>query len=160
MIDRMLSLLVALSLALLVWLYARSRDQEVLDNVPLPVQVSVTPGQADNYNLELTGPSHVMVSFSGPPVRMRELQGVLQRKELLAAVTLTVPEGPPHESRASDPALIEAGDTHAPQGGRVVPAEGRNRFPVTLPRLGEGPLPVRFESAQDEPVGPVVLEPA
>ena len=31
MIDRCLSLFVAVSLALLVWLYARSRDQEVLD---------------------------------------------------------------------------------------------------------------------------------
>ena len=160
MIDRMLSLLVALSLALLVWLYARSRDQEVLDNVPLPVQVSVAPAQADNYNLELTGPSHVMVSFSGPPVRMRELQGVLQRKELLAAVTLTVPDERLHESRYSDTVLIESGDIHAPQGVTVVPVEGRNRIPVTLHRLVERRLPVRFESAQDEPVGPVVLEPA
>src|SRR6185437_7460487 len=97
MFDRMLSLVVALSLALLVWLYARSRDQEVLDNVPLPVQVAGAPGQADNYSLELTGPSHVMVSFSGPPVRIREAQGMLQRKELLAAVTLTVPDERLHE---------------------------------------------------------------
>src|SRR6185437_5647302 len=52
MFDRMLSLVVALSLALLVWLYARSRDQEVLDNVPVPVQVTLAPDQAELYQLE------------------------------------------------------------------------------------------------------------
>ena len=36
MFDRLLSALVATGLALLVWLYARSRDQEILDNVPVP----------------------------------------------------------------------------------------------------------------------------
>src|SRR5207248_2934033 len=45
MIDRLLSLFVAVSLALLVWLYARSRDQEVLDHVPIPVEVTLAPGQ-------------------------------------------------------------------------------------------------------------------
>jgi len=38
--------------------------------------------------------------------------------------------------------------------------EGRNRIPVTLHRLVERRLPVRFEHAQGEPpAGPVVLEP-
>src|SRR5262249_9699701 len=41
MIDRLISFLVALSLAFLVWLYARSREQESLDNVPVPVQISL-----------------------------------------------------------------------------------------------------------------------
>jgi hypothetical protein len=48
MIDRILSILVALSLALLIWLYARSRDQEILDNVTLPVQVSLAESEADH----------------------------------------------------------------------------------------------------------------
>src|SRR5581483_1499481 len=43
MMDRMISIFVAVSLALLVWLYARSRDQEILDNVLLPVQVALPP---------------------------------------------------------------------------------------------------------------------
>ena len=40
MLDRILSSLVALSLALMVWLYLRSRDHEMLDDVPIPVQIS------------------------------------------------------------------------------------------------------------------------
>src|SRR5262249_4879960 len=79
MLDRFLSALVALSLALLGWLYLRSRDQELLDNVPIPVQVSLVPGQEEHYDLDVSGPCQVPVSFLGPPARIRELRGLLQR---------------------------------------------------------------------------------
>ncbi len=67
MIDRILSSLVALSLAFLVWLYARSRDQEILDNVVLPVQITLAEADADRYSLELNGPAQGSSStFDGP----------------------------------------------------------------------------------------------
>src|SRR2546421_153848 len=127
MIDRMLSVVVSMSLALLIWLYARSRDQEILDNVPIPVQVSVAGGQADTYSLELTGASQVMVSFSGSPTRIRELRGLLQRNELHADFALTVPEERLHESSYADTILVEANDIHAPLGVTPILIEGRNR---------------------------------
>src|SRR5437588_5108104 len=99
MIDRILSSLVALSLALLVWLYARSRDQEILDNVTLPVQISLAQADADHYNLEVNGPSQAVLSFSGPADRIRELRGEVQRNELHIDVVLTVPEAHRSESR-------------------------------------------------------------
>jgi hypothetical protein len=161
MMDRFLSAFVAVSLALLVWLYARSRDQEILDNVPLPVQVTLAPSQADDYNLELNGAPQVPVSFAGPPLRIRELRGLLQRNELHVAITVTVPEDRRSESRYADTIVIEANDIHAPPGVTPLVAEGRNRIPVTLHRLAERLLPVRFEHAQEEPIGPeVVIEPA
>src|SRR5436305_6712785 len=92
MLDRIVSALVALSLAFLVWLYARSRDQEILDNVPIPVKLSLAAGQADQYDLEVTGPPQVPVSFSGPPVRVRELRGLLQRGEVRIEYTVAVPD--------------------------------------------------------------------
>jgi hypothetical protein len=160
MMDRMLSTFVAVSLALLVWIYARSRDQEILDNVPLPVQVALAPGQAEQYSLELNGAPQVPVSFAGPPLRVRELRGLLQRNELHVAVTATVPEDRLHEGRYSDTIVIEANDVHAPPGVTPIVAEGRNRIPVTLHRLVERRLPVRFDHAEEEPVGPeVVIEP-
>ena len=70
MVDRLISLLVALCLAFLVWLYARSRDQEILDNIPIPVHINLTPSQADRYDLEVTGSSQVPFIFTGPPSRM------------------------------------------------------------------------------------------
>src|SRR3954447_13826833 len=127
MLDRILSTLVALSLALLVWLYARSRDQETLDNVPVPVEVTLASHQADHYNLELTGSTQVVASFVGPPARIRELQGVLQRKELHVSRTLTVPDERLHESRYSDNLHIDPGDIHVPPGVTVTLVEGRNR---------------------------------
>jgi hypothetical protein len=160
MIDRILSSLVALSLALLVWLYARSRDQEILDNTPIPVRITLPAGLEDQYHLELSGPAQVLASFSGPPLRIRELRGILQRNELSVDVTLTIPEERLNESRYSDTVVIESSDIHAPPGVTPLVLEGRNRVPVTLHRVVERRLPVRFEHAGDEPGVPAVVEPA
>jgi hypothetical protein len=160
MIDRILSLTVALSLALLVWLYARSREHETLDNVPVPVQVLLTPEQAEHYSLELTGPNHVMVSFTGPPLYIREVQSMLQHNELQVSLSVTVPDEHLHESRYADTLLVESSDVHCPPGVTAVLIEGRNRIALTLHRLIERRLPVRFDSVSEEPAGPVLLEPA
>lgn len=163
MFDRLLSLVVALSLALLVWLYARSRDQEILDNVPIPVEISLPAGQADHYVLEVNGPSQVPVSFSGPPSRVRELRGMLQRGELKVRVTLVVPDEQDDSrylDRYFDTVYVDAADVHGPPGVTPVVVEGRNRIPVTLYRLVERRLPVRADLGTEERPGQVTLEPA
>ena len=160
MIDRILSILVALSLALLVWLYARSRDQEILDNVTLPVQVSLAEGEADHYSLEVNGPSQAIVSFSGPSDRIRELRGELQRNELRIDIALTVPEEHSKESRYSDTVHIEASEVPAPPGVTPIVIEGRNHISVTVRHMVTRPLPVRFDALQEDPSGPVVIDPA
>jgi hypothetical protein len=159
MLDRVLSMLVALSLALLVWMYARSRDQETLDNVAVPVQVVVTAGQAHNYGLEVNGPSRVLVSFTGAPGRIRELQGLLQHNELQIGMTVTVPEEHLRDSRYSETLVVDSTDVHTPPGVAAVLVEDRDRISVTLRRLVERRLPVRFESISEEPIGPVIIEP-
>jgi hypothetical protein len=164
MVDRIISLAVAMSLALLVWLYARSRDQEVLDNVPIPVQIALPPGQADQYALEVNGASNVPVSFTGPPTRIRELRGMLQRGDLQVRVTLTVPEDRSEDGKYLDRYLdtvhVDAADVHAPPGVSPVIIEGRNRISVTLHRLVERRLPVRVDPALEERAGQITLEPA
>jgi hypothetical protein len=160
MLDRIISSVVALGLALLVWLYARSRDQELLDNVPLPVKITMAPQQADHFNMEVGGASQVLASFSGPPTRIRELSGLLQRNELRVDISLVVPDERLNESRYSDTVVIEPSDVHAPPGVTVSMIEGRNRVPVTVHRLVERRLPVRFDHVGDEPPGPLVIEPA
>src|SRR5215475_6851926 len=129
MIDRLVSLLVAVSLALLVWLYARSREQELLDNVTVPVEISVAPQQAENYTLELTGPPQITLSFSGPPARIRELHGMLQRKELHVSKLITVPADKLDEGRYSDAVVVEQGDLNAPLGVQAILKENKNRIP-------------------------------
>jgi hypothetical protein len=160
MVDRSISTLVALSLAFLVWLYARSRDQEMLDNIPIPVEIALAPGQAENYDLEVTGPSQIPVSFTGPPSRIRELRGWLQRGEMRVRVTLTVPEDRQTDSFYLDTARVDASDLHPPPGVQSLVVEERNRIPVTLRRLVERRLPVRLDHASEERVGQVIVEPA
>jgi hypothetical protein len=159
MIDRFLSLVVAVSLALLVWLYARSREQETLDNVAVPVQVMLAPRQAEQYDLELSGPNQVVLSFSGSPQRIRELQGMLQRKELHVSRTITVPDERLKESRYSDALVIEPSDVNAPPGITPLVSESRNRIPFTLHRLVERRLPVVFDNLREGPMGPIILDP-
>jgi len=160
MIDRFFSALVAVSLALLVWLYARSRDQEMLDNVTVPVAVVLTPRQAEHYTLELGGEAHATVSFSGPPQRIRELHGMLQRKELHVSKVITVPADRLDEVRYSDAVVVEAGDINTPLGVQAVLKDNKNRIPFVLHRLIEKPLPVRFDGIGEGPAGAVVIEPA
>jgi hypothetical protein len=159
MIDRILSLVVAASLAFLVWLYAASRDQEILDNVPVPVQITLAPSQADHYDLEITGPSQVTVSFTGPPSRIRELRGIIQRGQLRIEIPFTVPEEREQESRFLDTVLVTPRDVRTPPGITPVVVEGRNRLPVTLRRVVERRLPVRLNCSLEDRIAQVAIEP-
>jgi hypothetical protein len=160
MMDRLLSFLVALSLACLLWLYARSRDPETLDNVPVPVQIALEPGLDENYDLEVNGASHVPVSFQGPRSRIRDLRELLQRGAVRVAIAVSVPPDRRRELRYSDSVRIDAADIHAPPGVTPLIVEGRNRIPIVLRRLGQRRLLVRLEPATDDRVKQVVVEPA
>lgn len=160
MIDRFFSLLIALTLALLVWLYARSRDQEILDNIAVPVTVSSTPALAENYSLEVAGTPQVLVSFTGSPQRIRELRGVLQRNELQVNLMASVPPEREVESRVADTIVVSASDIPTPPGVKAMVIEGRNRIPVVFHKLVERRLPVRFEHGSDDASSQVIVEPA
>jgi hypothetical protein len=160
MTDRLISASVAVILGFLVWLYARSRDQEMLDNVPIPVTILLAPHQADQYDLELTGQAQVIASFSGPPSRIRELRGLLQRGELRVQKTIAVPEDRQAESSYLDTVRIDETDLHPPPGIRTIVTEERNRVPVTLRRIAERRLPVRLDYVPEEPVAQITVEPA
>jgi hypothetical protein len=159
MVDRLISLLVALCLAFLVWLYARSRDQENLDNVPIPVQVLLAPAQAEHYDLEVTGPAQIQASFTGPPSRIRELRQMLRGGELKVDVVFTVPADRQAEARYLDTVRVAATDVHAPAGVTVTVLEGRNRIPVTLHRLVERTLPVTADLGRQDFVRQATCDP-
>jgi hypothetical protein len=160
MFDRLISSLVALGLAFLVWLYVRSRDQEMLDNVPIPVQITLAPGLEERYEVEVLGPSQVPVSFTGPPSRMRDLRHLLRLGELRVEVVLNAPEEHLEESSILDTVRVEAGDIHPPPGVTPLVAEGRNRIPVKFYQLIERRLPVRLDYTGERRVSQVSIEPA
>ncbi len=123
------------------------------------MRITLPDDLAKQYYLEQTGPAQVIVSFTGPPLRIRELRGILQRNELSVDVTLTIPEERLNESRYSDTVIIDSSDIHAPPGITPMVLEGRNRIPVTLHRVVERQMPVRFVHNADEPNVPVVIQP-
>lgn len=159
MLDRLLSIVVAVCLALLVWLYARSRDQEVLDNVPIPVQVTLAPGQEEHFSLEVTGTPQVLVAFTGSPARIRELRGIVQRNELQLSLTVTVPDERKQVSRYVETLRVEPSHIPAPPGITPVMIEGRDRISVAIHRLIERRLPVRFEGPVGDPGMQITLDP-
>src|SRR5262245_47833281 len=160
MLDRLVSVFVAISLALLVWLYARSRDQEILDHVPIPVEVTLASAQGDHYSLEVVGPAQVVASFTGPPSRIRELRGLLQRDGLKVDLAYSVPPDRLKESKINETLVVEPGDLHAPAGLTPVLVPGRNQVRILLHRLVERRLPVRFEHSLERYLGQVVVEPS
>src|SRR5262249_24378650 len=85
-------IVVALSLAVLVWLYTRSRARDTLDQVSIPVQIQLASAYLDQYDLEINGSSRVVASFTGPSSRVRELRRQVQLGQVQVAFTLNVPE--------------------------------------------------------------------
>lgn len=159
MTDRLLTPLIAVGLAFLVWMYTRSRDLEIIDNVEIPLEVAVAPAQAELFDLEVQGPTLVPVSFTGLPSRMRELRQMLQRGELRLQQTITVPEEHLADSRFTEAIRIDPTSLNLPPGVRAVVPENRGRIHVILRRLIERRLPVRLETAAPDRLENVILEP-
>jgi hypothetical protein len=156
----LLEMLIALSLAFLVWLYTYSRGHETIDMVSIPVQITLAPGTAGNYELEVQGGNRIPVSFSGPPSRMRELRELLQHGAVQATVTVAVPDERQKDAVCRQTVAVQAAEIPVPPGVLAVVTEGRNQIPVVLHRLAERHLPVRLEYAGEPRITQVKLEPA
>ena len=156
----LLEMLVAISLAFLVWLYTYSRGHETIDLVSIPVQITLAPGTAGNYALDIPGGNRIPVSFSGPLSRIRELRTLLQRGAVQANVTVAVPEDRQKDPVYRDTIEVQAAEIRVPAGVLVVVTEGRNQMPVVLHRLAERHLPIRLEYAGEPRISQVKLEPA
>ncbi len=159
MTDRILTPLIAVGLGFLVWLYTRSRDQEVLDNFKLPVELHVAADQAEWYELEVHRASEVQVSFTGPPSRIRELRSMLQHGEIRAQRTIAVPEERLNDARYAEVLRIDAAEIPVPPGIHVVVNESQNRIPITMRRLMERRLEVRLEHTAGERLSQAIVEP-
>jgi hypothetical protein len=155
-----LEVLVALSLAFLVWLYARSRHQETLDQVPVPVQITLAPALAGQYDLEVSGPNRTLVSFTGPVSCMRDLREQLQRGAVRVNMVMTIPEERQNDSVYRTTVCVEATHIPVPAGVEASLVEAPWCLPVTLHKLVERRLPVRLDYAGEARIAQIKLEPA
>lgn len=92
MIDRyFITPIIALGLAFLVWVYLRSRDQEV-QSYPIPVEVSIDPQQSDRYIFDSKPENQtVRVKFFGLPSRLREVKELVEGHNLVIRKVVRVP---------------------------------------------------------------------
>jgi len=160
MLDRMTSAGIALALAFLIWLHTRNREQEMFDNVPIPVTVTLASHEVGRYELELNGPSQILASFNGPASRIREIRGMVQRGELGVSASFAVPAERATEARYLDTVLVRAEDLKLPPGINATILAGHNRIPLTVRRVMERPLPVVLDHALEDRVGNIQIEPA
>jgi hypothetical protein len=154
-----LEMLVALSLAFLVWLYLRTRHQETLDHVPVPVNITLASEAAGKYDLEVEGSRHITVSFAGPPSRVHELRGMLERGDTRATITVAVPPSHGQDSYYRETVRVHAGDIPVPPGVSVQIAGGSNRIPVVIRKLGERPLAPRLDHSAGDRIGQIEYDP-
>lgn len=160
MIDRIFSIAVAVTLAFLIWLHARNRDQEILDNVPIPVTIALSPADAERYSLEVNGPSQILATFTGPPSRLRDLREQIHRGEISLNVVFSAATERSHEARYLDTIRVRNEDLPTFPGVRGAVIVGQNRIPITVRRLIERPLQVRLDHALEDRISQCVLEPA
>ena len=139
-----LEMLVAVCLAFLIWLYAHCRAQDTLDNVLIPISLQMSPGQRDQYELDIQGPRQVTVSFAGSSSRIRELRRLLQRGQVKAVIPCAVPEFHLKDGRFSEKIVVEPGHIAVPPGVRMVLMEDGSQLQVTFHRMVERQLPVRL----------------
>ncbi len=155
-----LEILSALSLAVLVWLYARSRDQETMDHVMIPLQIQLASTQRQQFELEVQGQRRVPVSFTGPPSRMRELRRKLQRGLIEISLNYDVTEEHSKDNGFRDTLRIENTHVPVPPGVQVEISEDARRVTVSVWAMVERQLPVRLENAGEVRVSQIKLEPA
>jgi hypothetical protein len=92
MFDRyFITPIIALGLAFLVWVYLRSRDQEV-QSYPIPIEISLDPQQLDRYSFDGKPENQtVRVKFYGLPSRLREVKDQVESRSIVLRHLVKVP---------------------------------------------------------------------
>lgn len=155
-----LELLIALSLAFLVWLYIHSRAQTTLDHIQVPVQVQLVPSQRDLFDMEVVGDARITASFSGPSSRLRELKKKLQRGQVKVTLTVTVPDDKVNEPACTEVVHVDPAQVPAPPGIHVELADDARAIRLNLTRMAERILPIRLEHTGEVKVSQVKIEPS
>jgi hypothetical protein len=142
MTDRIVTPIIAFGMAFLIWLYFRSRDQEVLDD-SIPVQLQVASAQEQDY--QVAHNAHPLkVSFTGPPSRIKEVRSKLHQEALFVKRIISVPEEHRNDAKYEETLRFEPAEVQGqlPPGVHVDIAENQTPIRVSWRKLVEKQLPV------------------
>lgn len=158
---------IALGLAFLIWVYLRSRDQEV-QVYSIPVEISIDGLQMDRYDFESRPDVKLRVKFYGLPKGLRAVKDMVDLDELVLRKVARVPVEVDQRSdnEYQDVLQLDASSLQAslPLGvhAEINPADGR--VPVVLKRMVEKTLVLQPNltpaGGQYMLDGPVRLEPS
>lgn len=146
MFDRyFITPIIALGLAFLVWVYMRSRDQEV-QTYPIPVEITLDVQQADRYSFDSKPENQtVRVKFYGLPSRLREVKDKVESKSLVIRHIVRVPAvvDQRQDNDYQEMIQFDSSELTLPLGvhADINPMEGR--LLVKLRRMMERTLPIQ-----------------
>lgn len=146
MFDRyVITPIIALGLAFLVWVYLRSRDQEV-QSYPIPVEITLDSQQADRYSFDSKPENQtVRVKFYGLPSRLREVKERVESKNLVIRHIVRVPAvvDQRQDNDYQEMIQFDSNELSLPLGvhADINPVEGR--LQVKLRRMMERTLPIQ-----------------
>lgn len=146
MFDRIVTPIIAIGLGFLVWVYIRSRDQEVWER-DVPLVLTVAPSQIDQFALSENEPTAVPVAFSGPPSRIREVKSLMRQGALQLQQSIAAPEdklADPREATVAVKVRLDASALPIPSGVQADIPELKKSRSVTLRRIVEVKLPVKL----------------
>jgi len=166
MFDRyFITPIIALGLAFLVWVYLRSRDQEV-QSYPIPIEISLDPQQQERYSFDGKPENQtVRVKFYGLPSRLREVKDQVESRSIVLRHMVKVPQvvDQRQDNDYQEVIQFDGSSMSLPLGvhADINPVEGR--LQVKLRRMMERTLEVQATVTTGSPqyeVDNVRLEPA
>lgn len=166
MFDRyFITPIIALGLAFLVWVYLRSRDQEV-QSYPIPIEISLDPQQQDRYSFDGKPENQtVRVKFYGLPSRLREVKDQVESRSIVLRHMVKVPQvvDQRQDNEYQEVIQFDGSSMTLPLGvhADINPVEGRMQ--IKLRRMMERTLELQQNVTTGSPqylVDNIRLEPA
>lgn len=160
MLDRLISGLLALGLASMIWLQTRNRDVEILSSVNIPCEISLPEMYKDEIVLSFSGKPFVTASFQAQPRKMRELDILLRQDDFKIRLEIAITPERLQENSWEETLVVESDSVPVRIPGVTITMDDRkNRIRYTATRMATRELPVRLVTSLGVPVTDIVLDP-
>ena len=160
MVDRIISAMLALGLASMIWLQTRNRDIDTLARVSIPLEISIPKEREGDFIINLRSKPQVEVSFHGSPRLMREVELRLKRDDFRIKMGISIPPERLLENSWEEQLTVEADSLPVlPLGVSVTLDERSNRISFLVTRIVERELPVRLVTDLGTAPPDLVLDP-
>ncbi len=161
MVDRIISALLALGLASMIWFQTRNRNIETLARVAIPLEISIPKEKEGDFIINLRSKPNVEASFHGSPRLIREVELRLKRDDFRIKLGISIPPERQLENFWEEQLTVEADSLPLlPPGVSVTLDDRSNRISFLVTRIVERELPVRLLADSGTALPDLILDPA